>query len=187
MNNRNIVLVLLVVLAIVSRLIPHYSNFTALGAVAIFGGAMFKNSWKAFLIPIAALFLSDIVLNNIVYSAYRTSPGFQWFTAGFAFIYIGAAVSVLIGKFNIKGFKILPILGSVALSSISFFLITNFGSWLANPMYTKSFSGLVLAYEAGIPFALNGLGSTAMYSAVLFGSAYVLTFAGLKLIPQRAS
>ena len=70
MNNRNIALVLLIVLAISTRLIPHYPNFTAVGAAAIFGGAMFKNSFKAFLIPIAALFLSDIILNNIVYSVF---------------------------------------------------------------------------------------------------------------------
>lgn len=187
MNNRNIVLVLLVALAIGTRLVHHYPNFTAVGAAALFGGAMFKNSFKAFLIPIAALFLSDIILNNIVFSAYKTSPGFQWFTNGFGFMYVGFALTVLIGRMNIKGFKLMPIIGSVGLSSLVFFLITNFGSWLSSPLYSKTFGGLMMAYEAGIPFALNGLGSTALYSFVLFGGAYILSFAGLKLIPQRAS
>lgn len=187
MNNRNIALVLLIVLAISTRLMPHLPNFTAVGAAAIFGGAMFKKSYKAFLIPFAALFLSDIILNNIVYSAYKTSPGFQWFTEGFIFMYLGFALSVLIGRLNIKSFKPLPIIGSVALSTIAFFLLSNLGSWLTNPMYSKTFSGLLLAYEAGIPFILHELGSTALYSFVLFGGAYILSLAGLKLIPQRAS
>ncbi len=187
MNNRNIALVLLIVLAISTRLIPHYPNFTAVGAAAIFGGAMFKNSFKAFLIPIAALFLSDIILNNIVYSAYKTSPGFQWFTEGFVFMYVGFTLSVLIGRLNIKSFKVLPILGSVVLSTLAFFLISNLGSWLSNPMYAKTFSGLMLAYENGIPYILNELKSTALYSSVLFGGAYILSVAGFKLIPQRAS
>lgn len=187
MNNRNIVLVLLIVLAISTRLVSHYPNFTAMGAAALFGGAMFKNNFKAFLIPIAALFLSDIILNNVIYSAYKTSPGFQWFTEGFAFMYVGFALTVLIGRLNIKGFKLLPIIGSVGLSAIVFFLISNIGSWLALPIYSKTFGGLLMAYEAGIPFLWNGLASTALYSFVLFGGAYILTFAGLKLIPQRAS
>tara|TARA_R110002072_G_scaffold22582_12_gene79120 strand:+ start:2014 stop:2577 length:564 start_codon:yes stop_codon:yes gene_type:complete len=187
MNNRNIVLILLIVLAIATRLMPHYPNFTALGAAAIFGGAMFKNSFKAFLIPITVLFLSDIILNNVYYSNYKSSHEFQWFTNDFGYMYIGFTLSVLIGRLNIKQIKILPILSSALLSALVFFLLTNFGSWLSNPMYSKDIGGLLLSYEAGIPFALNDLGSTALYSMILFGAAYSLSFTGLKLIPERAS
>ena len=60
------VVIFMIVLAAASRLIPHTYNFTPVGAIALFGGAYLGRNWKAFLIPIMAIYLSDFILNPIV-------------------------------------------------------------------------------------------------------------------------
>ena len=62
-------------------------------------------------------------------------------------------------------------------SSVIFFLITNFGSWLTMAMYEKSFSGLLQSYVMGIPFFHNTLISTLIY---LFVLKFILEFKNKK-------
>jgi hypothetical protein len=65
---RFIVLSLLVIAAALTRalpyLIPHIWNFTAIGALAIFSGAQFSNRGLAFILPLVAMAISDIVIGN---------------------------------------------------------------------------------------------------------------------------
>jgi hypothetical protein len=158
----------LIVLGIFSRFIPHPPNATAVGAVAIFGGFALRHKLSAFAILFAVLFISDLLINNVVYGT--LTEGFMWFTSGFGFIYTGFAISILIGQklknnFHVKGLG-LSILGSVA----AFFMLTNFAAWLSLPIYPKNFPGLIAAYVSGLPFALNQLLFTVIYSTVLFGA-----------------
>ncbi len=51
-----------------------------------------------------------------------------------------------------------------------FFLVSNFGCWLANPMYGQNISGLLSCYAAGVPFLKGTLFGDLVYSGVLFGS-----------------
>ena len=67
-NTRNTVLVLMIVAAAAFRLVSYkypyvLSNFTPVGAIALFGGAYFTDKWKAYLVPLVTLFLSDMVLD----------------------------------------------------------------------------------------------------------------------------
>jgi hypothetical protein len=62
MNLRTLVLVGMIVVAALARLIPHPPNFTPIGAVALFGAAHLRSRWAAFLVPVAAMFISDLVL-----------------------------------------------------------------------------------------------------------------------------
>ena len=183
MNTRTFVILSLIVLGITTRFIPHWPNFTAVGAVALFGGAMFKGSFKAIGIPVLILFLSDLVINNVIYASFYES--FQWFTPGFGFMYAAFILTALIGKLNIKSIKVLPVAGGVISSTLLFYLITNLGSWMGNPIYTKDFSGLMMAYEAGLPFLLNQIGATVLYSAILFTGAYYW-FGSKELTASRA-
>lgn len=177
-NNRNFALISLIALGIATRFIPHAPNFTAVGAVALFGGAMFRNSYKAFLIPLVILFFSDLLLNNVVYAQYYDSfqiiPSFAYFT------YSGFLLTVLIGHVFTRGFKIMPLIGAGALSTIVFYLITNFGSWLGNPLYPQNAAGLVESYVAGLPFLLNQALGTALYGAILFSAAWFWIGSGQK-------
>lgn len=84
-NIRISVLVAIILLAAFSRLIPHMPNFSPLGAIGLFGVAHFAKKWRAFFIPIAATWLSDLFINNVVYAQYY--PEFTWFYSGFYWQY----------------------------------------------------------------------------------------------------
>ncbi len=174
----------LIGLAIATRFLPHPPNFTAVGAAALFGGFIFKKSWKAFLIPVIALFLSDLVLNNLVFAEFYS--GFVWFTPGFAFIYGAMLIGVVFGRYFTNGFKIAPLLGAGIGSAVLFYLITNFGAWLGNPLYAQDFGGLMFSYEMGLPFLANQVLGTLCYGGVLFGAAYLVMKPSEKTVEELA-
>lgn len=145
----------IVLIAALSRLLPHPPNFTPVAAIALAGG-VYMNKRYATIIPLVALVLSDAIIgfHNTVYYVYGS------------FVLIG-----LIGLW-LKSHKKAPIVfGGVLLSSVLFFLITNFGVWSAGDgtIYPKSFAGLIECYTAGIPFFRNTLLGDVVYTAVLFG------------------
>src|SRR3954471_23190984 len=96
-NTRNIVLILMIVAATAMRFVSYkfqfLSNFTPVGAIALFGGAYFTDKWKAYLVPLAALFISDIFINYLYTS--------KWvlFYSGTQWVYLCFAIMVLIGTF----------------------------------------------------------------------------------------
>ena len=134
-----------------SRLIEHPWNFTPILAVGIFSGFYFKNFILSLFIVILSMFIGDLFLG---------------FHSTMFFTYISLAVAVVIGLF-IKHFKFTEILFSGLVSSICFFIITNFGTWLTLEMYEKNFSGLLQSYVLAIPFFHNTLISTFLYLIVL--------------------
>ncbi len=157
-----------ILLAALSRLIPHLPNFSPLGAIALFGAAYFTKKWQAFLIPIAATWISDLLINNILYSQYF--PEFTWFYSGFYWQYGTYLVIVLAGLFIFKKVNTPRIAGGILASTALFFLISNFGVWLGSPTYPQNFGGLMACYAAGIPFIKGTLMGDLFYSALLFGS-----------------
>ncbi len=164
----------LIVLAAMSRFLPHPPNFTPLGAIALFGAAFFRNRAVAFAVPFAALWISDLVLNNLIYA--KAFPqfyeGFVWYNS--LAVYAGFLLVVLLGLTTLKSVTALR-LGAVSVAaSLLFFLVTNFGSWLIDPVYPKNPGGLGAAYLAGIPFFWNTLLGDLFFSAILFGSYSVI-------------
>ena len=134
-----------------SRLIPHPWNFSPILAVGIFSGFYFRKFFLASIIVILAMFIGDVFL------------GFHN-TMFFTYISLLAAVALglLISKFNF-----LQIIAAGLTSSICFFIITNFGSWLTLEMYEKNLSGLVQSYILAIPFFHNTVLSTLLYLIVI--------------------
>ena len=55
MSKRSILLVGIVVAAALARLVPHPPNVTPIAAMALFGGACFRNRKLAYLLPLAAM------------------------------------------------------------------------------------------------------------------------------------
>jgi len=143
----------LILLGIVTRFIPHVSNFTPVVAIALFAG-FYLNKRYAILIPLLLMAVSDLFLgfHNVII--------FTW----------GSVVLVSILGISQKQRKSIPtVAGSSLISAILFFLITNFGVWLAG-WYTHTFAGLINCYAMGIPFFRNTLLATLGYTAVLFGA-----------------
>ena len=83
MNVRILTLISAILAAAALRLLPHPPNFTPIGAMALFSGAYLgRRGAIALVAPLAALFLSDLVLG---------------FYHGMATVYFSTALVVLIG------------------------------------------------------------------------------------------
>lgn len=160
------VLTCLILLAAFSRLIPHAPNFTAVGAMALFGGAYFSRKSLALLVPLLALWLSDIVLNNVVYREYY--PTFT--LAVNPWTYGTFAVLVGLGAVALKKVTPSSVVVTSLLASVIFFLVSNFSVWLGSSAYPQNATGLLLCYVAGEPFFWNTLLGDLFYCGVLFGS-----------------
>ena len=143
--------VVLILILSFSRLIPHPWNFTPILAAGVFSGFYFKNFILGSFIVVCSMFIADLFI------------GFHD-TMFFTYISLVAAVSFGI---LIKNFKIVETIFAGLASSVSFFIITNFGSWLTLDMYEKNLSGLINSYILAIPFFHNTLLSTLTYLFLL--------------------
>lgn len=167
------VLTSLVLLAAFSRIIPHPLNFSPLGAMGLFGAAYFSKKWQALLVPIAATWLSDLFINNIIYGQYH--PTFTLFSSGFYWQYGAYLLITVIGFLLFKNKVTAPrILAGSLLSTALFFLITNFACWPGSTTYSQDFNGLMTCYAAGVPFLQGTLFGDLFYSGVLFGAFALL-------------
>jgi hypothetical protein len=167
---RLIVLITIVLIAAASRLIPHPPNLTSITAVALFGGAYFSNRRLAFLVPLAALFLSDLILG---------------FYSHMEVVYLSFALIVCVGLWLQKRRSVFYITGAAVVSSALFFLLTNFGVWAFESLYPKTFEGLLACYVAAIPFFQNTLQGDLFFTAVLFGGFTLLERSFPKLREPR--
>lgn len=167
-NTRFGVLALMVLTAAFSRLLPHPPNFAPIGAMALFGAAYFSKKHLALMLPIVAMWLSDLVINNVIYAQYF--DGFTFFYQGFYWTY-GAFLAIgILGFLLLKIVKVQNVLLSSILAALLFFAISNFGVWQSGVMYPKTFSGLMTCYTAGVPFLKNAILGNLVYSSVLFGA-----------------
>lgn len=144
----------MILAAAASRLIPHPPNFTPVAAIALFGGAQFADKRAAFLVPLAGLFLSDLVLGF-----HRLMP----------VVYGAFALIVFVGIWVRHRPSSLRIAGAAIASAVLFFVLTNFGVWAFGTLYPKTGTGLINCYVAAIPFFRNMLLGNLLYSALLFG------------------
>ncbi|MFL2629853.1 MAG: DUF6580 family putative transport protein [Flavobacteriaceae bacterium] len=160
-------IIIIILFASFSRLIPHIPNFTPVGAIALLGGSYFKNKFHAFLIPISSLFISDLIINNFFLNNYFKE--FTLFYSGFIWQYLSFILIIIIGIYGLKKFNIKKLLISTIVSSLVFFIITNFGVWISGSMYSKDLFGLILCYTLAIPFYKGTLLGFLFYSFLLFG------------------
>ena len=91
------------------------------------------------------------------------------FYSGFWITYLAIGLVVLIGWLALS--RVSPLLvGTAAIaSSITFFLVSNFGTWALSGMYPHSGAGLAACYIAAIPFFQNTLAGDLFYATLLFG------------------
>ena len=166
MNKRLFIVAGVILVAALTRLIPHPLNFAPLGAMSLFGAAYLSDKKFAFILPMLAMFITDLFINThvcqLLWRLYTIYPGFIW-------IYGSIATIVVIGVLLLKKVSITRVIVSSLLGSILFFLISNFGVWLSDPDYPLNTAGLILCYEMAIPFFKNTLLGDFAYSAILFG------------------
>ena len=142
-----------------SRLVPHWPNFTAVPAMAMFSGMVVGRRWLAFAAPLLAMLVSDLALAACVYGA----AAFTMMPA----VYAGIATTTWIGTRAPRSVTGVLIVGVAA--SGAFFVLVNFYVWLVSSLYPPTWSGLLACYVAALPFAANMLASTLVYGLALFG------------------
>jgi uncharacterized protein DUF6580 len=152
--SRTIVALTMIVLAAVLRIVPHPWNFTPIGAMALFSGAVVRDRRIAFLFPVATLVVSDIfigfnVLEPLVYGSFL--------------------VNVVIGLW-LRGRRTPERIGAATLlGTVQFFLVTNFGVWKFLNTYPKTAAGLLNCYLTGVPLFRNTIAGDALFAMLLFG------------------
>lgn len=166
MNKKNIFIVAAIILvAAVTRLIPHPMNFAPLGAMALFGSAYLGRKGLGLLITMLAWLASDFILNNFVYSF---SSETVFFTQGAPFIYGSIILIYLMGSQVLKKINLTRMVGGSLAASVIFFVFSNFGVWFSGTMYPMTIEGLEACYLAAIPFFTNTLAGDLFYAGALF-------------------
>jgi len=119
------------------------------------------------------LFITDIVLNNVVYAEYN--EGFTLLSKYSIWVYIPVLITVLLAPILIKKINTKSVIVGSAAGSIIFYAISNLGVFLMDPLYTKDLVGFIACYVAAIPFFLNTLTSALVFSSLLFVSYVLIT------------
>jgi hypothetical protein len=165
---RTSVLIGIILAAAFSRfLFLNVPNFSPIGAMALFGGAYFSRKWTTYFLPFVALWLSNLVLDNLIYK--------QWYPEGSwglsnGSVFLSFALIVLLGQFALRKVTRLNVLETSLISAILFFGITNFAVWQGSSLYPQNIAGLVACYTAGLyPFFVNTLLSQLLFGLLLFG------------------
>jgi hypothetical protein len=159
----------LAILAAASHALPHPPNFAPMAAVALFGAATFPGRWSAFLVPIAALLLGDLILQLTYMAGWQEHWGFyngQWV------VYACLLPSILLGFLIRERRTVATVAAAVLGSSLFFFAATNFAVWAygVGVTYPKNAAGLLLCYTEALPFLKNSLAGDVFYSVALFGT-----------------
>ncbi len=146
----------LILLAALSRLLPHPPNFTPVEAIGLFGGAYLADRRLAFVIPLVAMALADLVLG----------------------LHSGMPVIYALIAFNVwLGFRVGPnpsasrVAGYGLLAATVFFVVSNCAVWASGGglFYTQDLAGLISCYTLALPFFGYSLLGMAVYSTILFG------------------
>jgi hypothetical protein len=132
---------------------PHPPNFAPVGGLSLFAGARLRG-WQAWILPLVLMAITDAVLG---------------FSAATPFVYLSFLISVWIGRRLVSTERALHIASAAVLCSVQFFLITNFGHWMATGMYPHTLAGLAACYAAALPFFGMTLAGDLVYTGVLFG------------------
>lgn len=153
--------IILIILAITSRFIPHLDNAAAITAVSVFAG-FFLPRKQSLAVPLVARFATDLVIGFFAW---------QMMLAVYASHLVGVGLGLWIKKTRSGSMLWLRVIGSGLAASVVFFLITNFA--FLYPMYPHTWSGIVLAYQNGLPFFRGTAVGDVGYTVVLFGLYFV--------------
>ena len=144
----------LLILGALIRVTQHW-NFAPVGALSLFAGARLRG-WQAYLFPLILMAITDPFLGG--------------YSLATRLVYASFLISVWIGARLRDSENPAWIGAAAAAGSVQFFLLTNFGSWLAmHNDYPRTLGGIMQSYAAGLPFFGRTLGSDLFYAAVFFG------------------
>ena len=129
-NPRLVTLFFLIIAAAIMRIpnaaqVTPWANYTPIGAMALFGGAYFTNRFKAIVFPLLALFVSDLIINNIVFDGKYGVMYNGWYIIYGIFLFI-----VFIGKMLIRKVNITNVILASVVAALGHWFIADFTVWL---------------------------------------------------------
>ena len=152
LNKNNFILTIFILVGVLTRVIPHPPNFTAIGAIALFGGACFIDKRLSFLVPVSIMLISDLILGYHIMLS----------------VYISFIIIVFLGFRLARKRTSMKVINTAIIASIIFFIITNFSVFLTSTLYSKNIIGLIECYTLAIPFFMNTLVANIFYSLLMF-------------------
>ncbi len=142
----------IILLAAAARIVPHPANVAPITGLALFSGSHFKKKVAVF-VPLLAMLVSDLIIG-----LHPVIP----------YVYGSFFIIALIGTFLRTNAHTAKLSSIALLSSLLFFIITNFGVWFTSSMYPKTFLGLLHSYEMGLPFLKNTAVGDLLYTFAFF-------------------
>ena len=165
---RTLLALLMIAVAAAVRIVPHPWNFTPIGAMALFSGAVLRDRRLAFLFPLVALFAGDIFvgIHKLMFV-----------------VYASFAVNIAIGLWLRDHRTISRISTATLAGAVQFFFVTNFAVWVYFDTFPKTLAGLGTCYLTALPLFWNTLAGDVLYATLLFGG-YALAERYLPVLRQ---
>jgi len=144
-------------------------NFSAAHAL-LFCAAFWLPGWMGWVLPLATIIVTDILLNLFHYNMPVMVPELvvNWMIL---------ALFVVLAKWLAKRRSYGRVFLGTLLGALLFYLVSNTVSWLVNPVYAKSIAGWVQALTVGLPgfpptwvFGLKSLLGTGLFTGLFAGA-----------------
>lgn len=150
-----------------------WSGFSPIIAIALFSGFIIKKKDMSFILPLLALFASDLIIDVLYTQGLFEYSGFysgQWVN------YLILLSATLIG-WMLKGKSYQRLFASAVIAPTVYFFLSNISVWLGgtHTMYSKDLDGLISAITAGLPFYKNALLGTLVFLPVILLSYNMIT------------
>ncbi len=163
-RSTSLILMLIIVSAACARVFEFVPNFVPIAALAVFGAFRLRSNLLAYLLPLAAMMIGDVLL------ALRHSDWGYAFHSTQLVVYVAFCLMVFVSRLVSKRESFVTITLSIVGGSALFFLLSNLAVWAFDGMYPYSLSGLVQCYTMAIPFFRNSLLADLSYGLVMFGT-----------------
>ena len=144
-------------------------NFSAAHAL-LFCAAFWLPGWMGWVLPLATIIVTDVLLNLFHYSMPVMVPELvvNWMIL---------ALFVVLAKWLARRRSYGRVFLGTLIGALLFYLVSNTVSWLVNPVYAKSIAGWVQALTVGLPgfpptwlFGLKSLLGTGLFTGLFAGA-----------------
>lgn len=146
----------IILLLAASRLVKHPYNFTPITAMSIFAGCYLRKHW-GLVFPLGGMLVSDYFIGF-----------YDWKLM--AAVYAGIGISFYVGWYLRKKIRWYRVILAALVSSLFFFVVSNFSVWLFYAWYPHTLAGLVQCFVMALPFFKNSLAGDLIYTGVIFGA-----------------
>ena len=144
-------------------------NFSAAHAL-LFCAAFWLPGWMGWVLPLATIIVTDILLNVFAYDVTVLDPRLvtNWMIL---------ALFVVLAKWLARSRSYGRVFLGTLFGALLFYLVSNSVSWMVNPAYAKTIAGWVQALTVGLPgfpptwvFGLKSLLGTGLFTGLFAGA-----------------